>query len=72
MAQLLVDLRRGQFDQAQGPDETAREANPADGEIVDRALRLSRIERIGRHLDRPHKIFLNSISSHNRSFLVNF
>src|SRR5207253_11259450 len=63
-AELHVRLGRGHLDEPERVDETAPEADPADGEVLDRALGLRPPVRVFRDLEFPQEVPLGAIVRH--------
>jgi hypothetical protein len=59
--QIGVGLGRGGLDQRQSADESTPKAQARDREVLDRALRLRPVQRIGRHAHLAHRVFFNSV-----------
>ena len=71
--QVFIDRRGRALDHPQCAQKSAREAQSADWEVVDRALRLRRVEGVGGDLHLAHAVFLGSklFGHQNDSFLLN-
>ena len=63
-AQVEVGLGAGGLDQSQRPDEAAGESQPADGEVVDSALRLRRVQGLGRDVHLAEGVFFDAVVAH--------
>ena len=59
-AELLVGLRRGQLDDAEGAHQRLRHALGADTEVLARALRLRAPVAVGGHVDRAERVGLDA------------
>src|SRR5690606_29905131 len=62
--QLGIRTRRGLLDLHGGRDEFGMGPEPADGEVVDRALRLRAVERAGRYLHVAERVTFEAIFHH--------
>ena len=67
MAELGIDVGHGGFDQPQGTNERARQAQAGNREILHGALSLRAIECRGRHPQFAHAVFLDAIVAHGIS-----
>jgi hypothetical protein len=64
LAQIAVGGRGGDLDQAESANEFFRKRLAGDGEVLDGALRLGAVVRLGRHLHLAHRIFLDAELGH--------
>ena len=61
MAEIGIRLRGGGLDQAERANELARHRQAGNREIVDRALGLRAVERVGGHLEFAHAVALDPV-----------
>ena len=61
VAEIGIRGGSGALDESQGANERARHAQPAGGEILDRALRLRAPQGSRRHVERAHAVMLDAI-----------
>ena len=66
-AERSVRLRRGFLDQDGGGDERRRGGEPADGEVLDRARRLSAVIRLRGHPDVAERVAFDAVGAHTES-----
>ena len=60
----LFACGRGRLDQAERANELARHGQAGNREIVDRALGLRAVERVGRDLEFAHAVALDTVVAH--------
>src|SRR5262249_31966717 len=70
MAHVAVGLRRRRLDQAEGADELTRHRQSRYREVVDRALGLGTVKRIGRYFEIAHAVALDAELAHCRPIML--